>query len=110
VVLLFPLVAWEYAAEGARASWNGTAVGAMLYVGVAASLLANLLYMFGIVRAGPARAGMFIHLVPLYGAGLSIALLGEHLQIHHAVGMAAIMGGLACANMATATAAAPSPG
>ena len=26
VVLLFPLVAWEYAAEGARASWNGTTV------------------------------------------------------------------------------------
>jgi drug/metabolite transporter (DMT)-like permease len=109
VALLFPLVAWEHVAGGARATWNAAAIGAMLYVGTAASLLANLLYMFGIARVGPARAGMFIHLVPLYGAGLSIALLGERLQIYHAVGMAAIMAGLTCANMATAEASAPSP-
>jgi drug/metabolite transporter (DMT)-like permease len=56
--------------------------------------------MFGIARVGPARAGMFIHLVPLYGAILSVALLGESLHIHHAVGMAAIMAGLACSNRA----------
>lgn len=71
----------------------------MLYVGIAASLLANLLYMFGIMRVGPARAGMFIHLVPLYGAIMSIALLGESLHIYHAIGMAAIMAGLACSNV-----------
>jgi drug/metabolite transporter (DMT)-like permease len=100
VVVLFPLLVWEYVC-GTRASWNATAVAAMLYVGVAASLLANLLYMFGIARVGPARAGMFIHLVPLYGAIMSTALLGETLQIHHAVGMAATMAGLACFNMAT---------
>jgi drug/metabolite transporter (DMT)-like permease len=109
VMLLFPLVVWEHVAGGARATWNAAALGAMLYVGIAASLLANLLYMFGIARVGPARAGMFIHLVPLYGAGLSIVLLGERLQIHHAIGMAAIMGCLACANIATARASAPAP-
>ncbi len=107
--LLLPFVVWEHVVEGARASWNAAAIGAMLYVGIAASLLANLLYMSGIARVGPARAGMFIHLVPLYGAGLSIALLGEHLHVYHAVGMAAIMGGLACANVATARAAPASP-
>jgi drug/metabolite transporter (DMT)-like permease len=52
---------------------------------------------------------MFIHLVPLYGASMSIALLGESLQIYHAIGMAAIMAGLACFNMATAVASSPSP-
>lgn len=99
VVVLFPLLLWEYI-DGARANWNTAALAAMLYVGLAASLLANLLYMFGIARVGPARAGMFIHLVPLYGAIMSVALLGESLQIYHAVGMAAIMAGLACFNMA----------
>jgi drug/metabolite transporter (DMT)-like permease len=109
VVLLSPLVVWEFVAGGARATWNAGGIAAMLYVGVAASLLANLLFMFGIARVGPARAGMFIHLVPLYGAAMSIALLGERLQVYHVIGMAAIMAGLACANMATARAAAPSP-
>jgi drug/metabolite transporter (DMT)-like permease len=109
VVVLLPLLGWEYVIGGARATWNAAAVAAMLYVGIAASLLANLLYMFGIARMGPARAGMFIHLVPLYGAAMSIALLGERLQIYHAIGMAAIMTGLACSNMATARACSPLP-
>jgi drug/metabolite transporter (DMT)-like permease len=99
VVLLFPLLVGEYVG-GARASWNMAALAAMLYVGIAASLLANLLYMFGIARIGPARAGMFIHLVPLYGSVMSVALLGESLRIYHAVGMAAILAGLACFNLA----------
>jgi drug/metabolite transporter (DMT)-like permease len=99
VVALFPFLVWEYIG-GARATWDAAAVAAMLYVGIAASLLANLLYMFGIARVGPARAGMFIHLVPPYGAIMSIALLGERLHIYHAVGMAAIIAGLACSNMA----------
>jgi drug/metabolite transporter (DMT)-like permease len=98
VVVLFPLLVWEYV-SGARTNWNTAALAAMLYVGVAASLLANLLYMFGIARVGPARAGMFIHLVPFYGAIMSVALLGERLHIYHAVGMAAIMAGLACFNI-----------
>jgi drug/metabolite transporter (DMT)-like permease len=87
VVVLFPLLLWECIGGGARATWNCSALAAMLYVGIAASLLANLLYMFGIMRVGRARAGMFIHLVPLYGAIMSIALLGESLHIYHAIGM-----------------------
>jgi drug/metabolite transporter (DMT)-like permease len=97
VVTLFPFLVWEYVG-GARANWDAAALGAMLYVGCAASLLANLLYMFGIARVGPARAGMFIHLVPAYGAILSTALLGERLHLYHALGMAAIMAGLACSS------------
>jgi len=100
VAMLLPALAWEYAVGGERPSLNAAALAAMLYVGIAASLLANLLYMIGIARVGPARAGMFIHLVPLYGAIISTACLGERLHLHHAVGMAAIMAGLACSNMA----------
>jgi drug/metabolite transporter (DMT)-like permease len=99
VVVLLPFLVWEYLIGGARATWNSAALAAMLYVGIAASLLANLLYMFGIARVGPTRAGMFIHLVPLYGATMSIALLGESLHIFHAIGMAEIVAGLACSDM-----------
>ena len=91
-----PLLALEYI-DGARTTWSSAALVEMV---VAAALLANLLYMFGIARVGPARAGMFIHLVPLYGAIMSIAFLGERLHTYHAVGMLAIMAGLACSNLA----------
>jgi drug/metabolite transporter (DMT)-like permease len=99
VVTLFPLLVLEYIG-GARATWSATAIAEMFYVGVGAALLANLLYMLGIARVGPTRAGLFIHLVPLYGAIMSIMLLGEHLHIYHAVGVSAIMAGLACSNTA----------
>jgi len=95
VVVLFPLFMWEYIA-GERATWNIASLGEIMYVGLAPSLIANLLYMFGIARVGPARAGLFIHLIPLYGASMSIVFLGETLHIYHAIGMAAIVGGLAC--------------
>jgi drug/metabolite transporter (DMT)-like permease len=100
VAMLFPALAWEHVVGGARATWTVAALGAMLYVGIAACLLANLLYMTGIARVGPARAGVFIHLVPLYGAVISTACLGESLRGHHAIGMAAIMAGLACSSRA----------
>jgi drug/metabolite transporter (DMT)-like permease len=79
----------------------------MLYVGIAASLLANLLYMIGIARVGPARAGMFIHLVPLYGALMSIEFLGERLGVHQALGMVAIMAGLAWSTKADSAGSGP---
>jgi drug/metabolite transporter (DMT)-like permease len=95
VVVLIPFVLWEYV-SGVRATWSPAALAAMFYVGLAPSLLANLLYMFGIARVGAARAGLFIHLVPLYGAIMSIAFLGESVHIYHAIGMVAIIAGLAC--------------
>lgn len=94
IVALLPFVIWEYAI-GMRATWSFGGIAAMGYVGIAAGLLANLLYMFGIARVGPARAGLFIHLVPLYGAIMSIAFLGEKIHLYHVFGMAAIIAGLA---------------
>lgn len=98
VVALFPFLVGEYI-SGARPNWNATAFAAMLHVGVAASLLANLFYMFGVARVGPAKAGMFILLVPLYGAFMSVIFLGESLHLYHATGMAAIIAGLICARV-----------
>jgi drug/metabolite transporter (DMT)-like permease len=98
VLFLLPFFAWEWF-SGAHANWNGTAMAAVLYVGIAASLLANLMYMLGVARVGPAKAGFSIHLIPLYGALLSSVLLGESLHSYHALGMAAIIGGLLLSRM-----------
>lgn len=97
VLVLLPLCLWEYAG-GQRPSWNSTSVLALLYVGIFPSVLAYLLYLRGIARFGAARAGLFIHLVPVYGAILSVMFLGESLHLYHAVGIAAIFAGLACSS------------
>ncbi len=94
LIILLPFYLWEYA-SGQRPSWNSTTILALLYVGVFPSVLAYLLYMRGIARVGAARAGLFIHLIPVYGALLSVLFLGESLHLYHAAGITAIFTGLA---------------
>ena len=94
IVMLMPLAIVEYR-FGYHTHWTIAGSAAMLYVGIAAGLLANLLYMSGVARVGAARAGLFIHLVPLYGVVISVSFLGETVHFYHAIGMAAIVGGLA---------------
>lgn len=59
---------------------------AVLYIGIFASVLAFLFWNYGVARLGPARAGMYIHFMPLFGALLSIVFLGEGLAFFHLAG------------------------
>ncbi|MDD8023922.1 MAG: DMT family transporter [Paracoccaceae bacterium] len=96
LVLLAPFVVWEIRA-GHVPSWSPAAIGAMIYVGIVPSVLATLLYMQGVAMAGPARAGQFIHLLPVYGAVLSTLFLGEVLHPYHAAGFGLILAGIVLA-------------
>ena len=94
---LLPFAAWEWA-HGAHAHAGLAALGAVLYVALGASLLAPLLYMAGVARVGAARAGLFLHLIPVFGALLAAGLLGEALHAYHALGIAVIAAGLLVSN------------
>ena len=43
---------------------------------------------------GPARAGVFLNLVPIFGPLLAVMILGEPLSIYHAVALALVLGGI----------------
>lgn len=47
------------------------------YVALFASAIAFLLWSWGVSRLGPVRAGQFLHLMPIFGAGLAFLVLGE---------------------------------
>lgn len=64
------------------------------YVAVFPGLLAYAFWNHGVARVGPARAAMFIYLVPVFAAVLAVAFLGERLQPFHAVGGGLILVGL----------------
>ena len=81
-------------ASGRVPQFSPAGIGAMLYVGIVPSVLATLLYMRGVALAGPARAGQFIHLLPVYGAVLSVVFLGEALHPYHVVGFGLILAGI----------------
>lgn len=50
----------------------------------------------GVQRVGPAIAGFFSNLTPLFAALLSAAFLGELPHLYHAVAFVLIVGGLWC--------------
>ena len=64
------------------------------YVSIFPSVLAYLFFNRGVELIGSAGTGMYMNVMPVMGAGLAIAFLGEHLQSFHAIGLALIVGGI----------------
>jgi drug/metabolite transporter (DMT)-like permease len=99
VVVLVPLFAWDYGA-GERTQWGPITWFAVVYFAVFPSVLAYFFWNAGVARVGPERAGAFLHLMPLFGAVLAWAFLGESLLWYHYVGALLIFGGLFIASHA----------
>lgn len=91
--MLLPAFAWEQT-QGGGVSWSLEVLLGLAYVGVVPSVLAYLLYGACVSRLGPARAGLSVHLIPVFGVLLAVALLGEQLHGFHLLGMLLIVIGL----------------
>lgn len=101
LVLLAPGFAWDWM-QGARPALTPGSLAALAYVGVFPSVVAYLLYNLGVARVGAARAGLFIHLMPVFGPLLSAFFLGEALHLYHLAGVCAIFAGIALASRRSA--------
>lgn len=77
----------------------------VLYTAIFPSLVAQVFYIRGVEAIGANRANLFINLVPLFGAGLAVAILGERLLPYHLVALALVVGGIMLAERARKTAA-----
>ncbi|GHD74999.1 DMT family transporter [Vogesella fluminis] len=91
-----PLFAWELA-SGRHTPLNAATLATFAYVGTLPSVAAYYFYNLGVARVGAARAGMFIHLMPGFGALLSMLFLGEALQLYHLAGIMLILAGVTLA-------------
>lgn len=74
------------------ARWRPEVVLAVLYIGIAPTVLGFLAWNEGVRRLGPGGAMMFYNTLPIYGALLGHFLLGEPLGPTHFVGGALIIG------------------
>lgn len=88
-----PLVAVE-ALVGYAPRPSLFALLAVGYAGIFPSVIAYTLYNRSVELIGGSRAGVFTHLVPLFGAVLAFTFLGETPGLHHAVGFALILAGI----------------
>tara|TARA_B100001109_G_scaffold112039_1_gene91397 strand:+ start:42365 stop:43360 length:996 start_codon:yes stop_codon:yes gene_type:complete len=100
LIFLLPFWGWELA-SGQRPVWNFHSLLSLAYVGVVPSVLAYLLYNACVARLGPARAGLSIHLIPLFGALLSVLYLGEQIHLYHLLGAVLIFTGIVIASRST---------
>jgi drug/metabolite transporter (DMT)-like permease len=95
-VLLVPAMAIELAA-GATIVIDGTSLLSFVYVCVFPSLLGYMFLNRGIELIGANRAAPFMHLVPVFGSILAIALLAERFELYHAIGYALVFAGVTTA-------------
>jgi drug/metabolite transporter (DMT)-like permease len=79
----------------------------LLYVALFPSLTAQILYMRGVELIGPGRAGIFVNLVPVFGAVLAVVLLGEAFALYHAVALALVFAGIGIAEWSARPKAVP---
>ncbi|MXO59074.1 EamA family transporter [Altererythrobacter salegens] len=98
-VVLAPFAARDWL-SGDRIVWGPGVLAAFAYVCVLPSIVAYFMFNHATQVVGAARAGLAITLMPIFGALLSAALLGEKLHSYHFAGMAMILAGIALSVMA----------
>ena len=91
--MTLPFAIWEAAAGVTFQPTLLTAV-AVIYVALFPSIVAFAAWNRGVELIGAARAGPFLHLVPIFTAVLSITLLGEPLLAFHLIGFGTILAGV----------------
>jgi drug/metabolite transporter (DMT)-like permease len=65
------------------------------YIAIFASAIAFLFWTYGVSRLGPTRAGQFVNLMPIFGAGLAFSVLGEVPTLAQVAGAALVLSGIA---------------
>jgi drug/metabolite transporter (DMT)-like permease len=89
------LLAAKMTAPAAPLALTPSVVGGLIYVAVFASLIAFLLWSYGVSLIGPERAGQYLQLMPVFGAMLAMALLGETIVLPQVVGALCVLAGIA---------------
>ncbi len=69
-------------------------IAAMGFIALFPSLFAYAAWSRGVERLGSGRAGIFLHLVPLYSALLAGLALGERIELYHLAGFILILTGV----------------
>lgn len=94
---MLPLFGWQLA-QGTGLPSGSRAWAAIAFVAVFSSAVAHALWVYGVAKIGANRAGSFIHLMPLFGAGLAVVFLDERLEAYHAAGALLVLSGVVLTN------------
>jgi len=79
---------------GHRPHWSWQFLAAMIAVALFSSVLAYLFWNRGVAEVGANVAGLFVHLMPVFGVVLAWLFLGERMEAFHVAGIALILTGI----------------
>jgi drug/metabolite transporter (DMT)-like permease len=94
ILALFPFFIWEWSFSHPL-SLSVSASLAWLYIGIFPGFLGYVFYNAGVAAVGPAKASLFIHLMPVFGSLLAALFLDERLLAFHLVGITLVFAGIA---------------
>lgn len=72
----------------------------VLFVALFPSLISQLTFMRAVDLIGPGRSGLFVNLVPVFGAISAVVILHEPFGLYHAAALALVLGGIFLAEQA----------
>jgi drug/metabolite transporter (DMT)-like permease len=92
-VMMLPAFAWEYS-TGYHLQPTVLTFSAIVFVTLFSTITAFVFWTRALELIGPNRAGVFLHIIPIFSALLSGVLLGEPLMGYHVVGFVLILSGV----------------
>ena len=103
---MLPLFLGEFA-FGRHMPVTPTNIAALVSVALFSSVLAYIFWNRGVEQVGANVAGLFVHLMPVFGVVLAWLFLGERLALFHVAGIALILAGIWITSRLGAAGAAP---
>jgi drug/metabolite transporter (DMT)-like permease len=91
-LLTLPFAALQWAQAGSVHLGARELLG-LLYIGAVATLVSAVLFSYGVERVGAVRAGILIHLMPVFSSVFAALFIGEQLFPYHAAGFVLVAGG-----------------
>ncbi|RZL91762.1 MAG: DMT family transporter [Variovorax sp.] len=92
-IVSLPLLAAEIA-MGDFFLPTGKGLLLILFIGLLPSFISQISFIHAVELIGPARAGVFLNLVPIFGPLLAVVVLSEPLSAYHAVALVLVLGGI----------------
>jgi len=88
-----PLLFWDMW-RGSQIDWSLPVAGAFVYLALFPSFIGYIFWNKGVEQVGPNVAGLFVHLMPVFGSVMSWLFLDERLYAFHLAGVALILAGI----------------
>ena len=93
-LMLLPFTVYELLTTSQTIIWAPSTFGAILYVGIIASIVAFLSWNTGVVALGANKAGIYLNFIPLFATIFAVIFLDEKLLVAQIVGGIAVIAGV----------------